>query len=296
MTAARSSHYPIRAVSRMTGLSLDTLRAWERRYGAVVPVRDDRGRSYSTADVARLKQLAALVESGHAIGRIAPLSNAALHKLREAGAEPHGSAPATVDLEPIRAAMRSYDLPAIESLFNRHAVVLPPADLIFSVVLPVLRDLGERWAAGNARPAQEHLVSAVVRSVLGGLLRTLPRSPGAQKIVLATPAGERHELGLLAAAVLAAAKGSDVLYLGPDLPAVDIAHATTISAADILLIASTNQAIDPDELKALSRLPGRVQIWAGGPRAIETRAVLGNRVRILERLEDLPAMLDRRVA
>src|SRR3954451_2185665 len=70
--------YPIRAVSRMTGLSLDTLRAWERRYEAVVPARNDRGRVYSEADVARLKRLDELVKHGHAIGTTAASSDAEL--------------------------------------------------------------------------------------------------------------------------------------------------------------------------------------------------------------------------
>lgn len=299
MTAARgAAHYPIRAVSRMTGLSVDTLRAWERRYEAVTPKRDERGRVYSADDVTRLKMLALLLEEGHAIGRIAGLSNAALAKLRRqsAGAVPAVAA-STIDLIPLRTSLKQYDIPAIEAILNRHAVMLPPAELIFSVVLPILRDLGERWEAGNVRPAQEHLVSAAIRSVLGGLLRTLPRAPGARKIVLATTAGERHELGLLSAAVLAAGTGAHVVYLGPDLPSEDIAHATAVSAADILLIASTtSEGTGQEDVSKLARVPARVQIWAGGPRAAELRRVLGTRVRILDRLEDVAELLERHVA
>jgi DNA-binding transcriptional MerR regulator len=67
--------YPIRAVAKLTGLSIDTLRAWERRYAAVEPQRDDRGRLYSETDVRRLHLLRAAVERGHAIGRLATLSD-----------------------------------------------------------------------------------------------------------------------------------------------------------------------------------------------------------------------------
>ena len=74
-------NYPIRAVARMTGISLDTLRAWERRYEAVVPGRNDRGRLYSNADVVRLKQLAELVGRGHAIGTIAGMPDAELTRI-----------------------------------------------------------------------------------------------------------------------------------------------------------------------------------------------------------------------
>ena len=72
---ASPARYPIRAVSRLTGIAIDTLRAWERRYGAVTPTRDDRGRMYTEADVARLRLLNGAVEQGHSIGRLAGLSN-----------------------------------------------------------------------------------------------------------------------------------------------------------------------------------------------------------------------------
>lgn len=291
MRAGRAAHYPIRAVSRLTGLSLDTLRAWERRYDAVVPVRDDRGRVYSAADVARLKRLAALVGEGHAIGRIASLSNAELSRLQG----PVGTTAATsaiVDLTPIRDAIKRYDVPVIEGILNRHAIVLPPDTLIFSVVLPILKDLGALWLAGAIRPAQEHLVSAALRSVLGGLLRTLPNSPRARTLVLATAAGERHELGLLCAAVLAAAQGINVIYLGADLPASDIAHAAAIGAADILLIAATQEAIDHKALRALSRVPAHVEIWAGGAHAAALGSAIGTRARTIDSLEEFQALCE----
>ncbi len=285
------SHYPIRAVSRLTGLSVDTLRAWERRYAAVVPVRGDRGRVYSDADVARLKRLAALVGEGHAIGQIATLPDAALRRLQGAA---ESTAPKTtgVDLGPIRDAIKAYDRPAIESILNRHAIVLPHDTLIFSVLLPIMKDLGDRWESGAIRPAQEHLVSAAIRSVLGSLLRTLPNSPRARTLVLATAAGERHELGLLCAAVLAAARGLNVVYLGPDLPGSDIAHAATVAGAHTLLIAATQAAIDQKDLRALSRVPPHVEIWAGGAQAAALRSAIGSRARQIDSLEEFQALCE----
>ena len=224
----------------MTGLSVDTLRAWERRYDAVVPGRDDRGRVYTDAHVQRLRQLAALVEQGHADrpdrGTLRRLADEAATATQ---APPPRAAEPTVDLAPLLDAIKRYELATIDSLLNRHAVVLPADELIFSVVLPMLREVGARWESGTMRPAQEHLVSAIVRSVLGGLLRTMPRPANGPRLLFATPSGERHELGLLCGAVLAAAAGARVLYLGPDLPATDIVHAATASSADVVVLAAT---------------------------------------------------------
>ena len=291
-----AAQYPIRAVSRLTGLSVDTLRAWERRYGAVVPVRGERGRVYSDADVARLKRLSVLVRDGHAIGQIASLPDSALRRLRGAAeseaAEATTLPAAMVDMGPVRDAIRRYDLAGLEGILNRHAVVLPHDTLIFSVLLPIMKDLGERWESGEIRPAQEHLVSAAIRSVLGSLLRTLPNSPRARTLVFATAAGERHELGLLCAAVLAATRGINVVYLGPDLPASDIAHAATIAEAHTLLIAATLADFDPKDLRALSRVPKRVEIWAGGAQAAALRAAIGSRARQIDTLEQFRALCE----
>jgi DNA-binding transcriptional MerR regulator len=74
-TPGSPPRYPIRAVARLTGLGIDTLRAWERRHNAVTPVRDERGRLYSGADVKRLQLLSAAVDRGHAIGRLPALTD-----------------------------------------------------------------------------------------------------------------------------------------------------------------------------------------------------------------------------
>ena len=184
----------------MTGLSLDTLRAWERRYQVVTPRRDDRGRVYDDHDVERLKRLARLVDHGDAIGTIAGLSNAALDRLiNSAVPKSHGRMRDEVDVAPLIRAIGQYDLAAVEAVLSRHAVLLPPDGLIFAVVLPCLREAGARWEAGLLRPPRSTYVSAIIRSVLGGLLRTIARSVDSQPLLFAALAGERHELAYCAA-------------------------------------------------------------------------------------------------
>ena len=294
--ATRAPAYPIRAVARMTGLSLDTLRAWERRYQVVTPLRGERGRVYDDRDIDRLQQLARLVDEGHAIGTIAKLPPAAIAKLGAAAASAAPRLPSpTVDLAPLVRAMKHYDLAAIEAALNRHAAVLPADALIFSVVLPVLRETGARWEAGAIRPAQEHLVSGNIRSVLGGLLRTMPRGGSGEPTIFATPAGERHELGLLAAAVLAAHAGHHVIYLGPDVPGTDIVHAaSSLKAARLVLCSTMTGVTTVRELRALRRLPREVEVWVGGADRARIRRELGARARTIETLDQFAALVDRR--
>lgn len=291
-------HYPIRAVSRLTGISVDTLRAWERRHQAVVPVRSERGRVYSERHVERLKLLSALVGGGHSIGSIAGLPDAALRKLRASvgGKDGAATAPAEVDLAPVRLALSRYDLLALESMLNRHALVLTPPELIFGVVLPTLRDVGAQWQAGAICPAEEHLVSGIIRGLLGGVLRSLPRRAGGTRIVFATPAGELHELGLLSAAVLAAWVGCDAVYLGADLPPAHIAHAVKVSKAGVLVLAGTMSHAKPFEMQELKRLPAHVSLWTCGAQAGALRDVIGSRARAVDSLEELRGLLDRDAA
>lgn len=291
--------YPIRAVARMTGLSVDTLRAWERRYEAVVPERGERGRVYTDRHVERLKQLAALVAGGHSIGSIASLSDGSLRKLRSAETPEAPSSPLAapaIGLDPLMRAMKDYDFPAIEAHLNRSALMLPPAELIFSVVLPVMREVGARWEAGAITPAHEHLASGIVRGVLGGLLRIMPRRSDAARLVFATPPGERHELGLLCGAVLAAAAGYSVIYLGPDLPAADIAKAAEHADAKAIVLAATASGVEYSGMTRLKRWTERSAIWAGGARAADLRRAIGPRVRHVPSLEELRGLLDRHVA
>jgi methanogenic corrinoid protein MtbC1 len=264
--------YPIRAVARLTGLSLDTLRAWERRYEAVVPERGPRGRLYTEAHVERLRLLREAVEQGHAIGLAArhdtPTLRALVAQGRAAGPAA-GAAPADTDrLAPVVVAIEALDAAAADQHLGRLALLLPPRAFVLDVALPLMRETGERWHRGEYTVAQEHLVSALLRHLLGTLIR-LHTPPGARPALLfATPEGELHEFGILAGAMLATAAGHGVLYLGPSLPAADIAAAAArvLPRAVVLgLTAAGDRPAVLDEVRALARaLPATVELWVGG--------------------------------
>ena len=254
--------YPIRAAARLTGVSIDTLRAWERRYQAVVPERGERGRIYRDAHIARLRNLDALVRRGHPIGTIARLDDRQLTRLLEQQGRTGTSPSHAVDLHDVMIALDRLDLAGIDATLGRFALLLPPETFIARVALPLLRELGTRWASGALTPAQEHLVSARVRTVLGSLLTTAPRS-SRQPVVFATPSSERHELGLLAAAVLTALAGFQVIYLGPDLPVKEIAGAANKAGAAAIVISATVTDLRP-HLKQLLALAPDADVFIGG--------------------------------
>lgn len=298
--------YPIRAVSRLTGIAIDTLRAWERRYGAVAPVRDERGRLYSESDVARLRLIGQAVAMGHGVGRIARLSDDDLRKLTEIPAAVSPARPGLVPARPsvpvpdtgsFSFALMRFDSAALDRELSRLASVLPPLELVRDAIMPALREAGDQWNERPAGIAQEHLMSSTMRSLLGSFLRLYCRRDHSTRLLFATPSGERHEMGVLGAAMLAAERGFEVSYVGPDLPARDLVDAVKAAGAHVLVLGLTlgghGGAIDR-ELRALLRdLPAGIEIWAGGP-AAETRApLLGTRALVLRDFDAYVRQLER---
>jgi DNA-binding transcriptional MerR regulator/methylmalonyl-CoA mutase cobalamin-binding subunit len=265
--------YPIRAVSKMTGIGIDTLRAWERRYGAVTPTRDDRGRMYTEADVARLRLLNGAIEQGHSIGRVAGLSNDELHHLCGAAgavALPPAVPPqrSPVDTTALLTALRQYDAVGIDQELSRMAAVLRPLELLQDVLMPVLTRVGDDWHSQRTRIAHEHLMSSTMRNLLGAFLRLYGRREASVRLVFATPSHERHEIATLGAALLAASAGLGVSYLGADLPAREIVDSVEPAGAQVLVLGLTTVGTDKSrerELKTIVReLSAGVELWAGG--------------------------------
>jgi DNA-binding transcriptional MerR regulator len=286
-TAAR---YPIRAVARLTGIGIDTLRAWERRHGAVIPVRDDRGRMYTEADIARLRLLRSAVEQGHSIGRVAGLSDQELRSLaaaaREVAAPVSGSMRRpTLDTAALRVALAGFDAAAIDRDVARLATVLHPLELVRDVLMPMLAQVGDDWHKGRAGVAHEHLMSSTIRSIFGSFLRLHASPDVPARLLFATPAGDRHEIGTLGAAMLAAASGLGVAYLGPDLPARDIVSSVTPAGAQVLVLGLTTglaAKAKERELRIIVRdLPKDVELWTGGPGALRHAALIGKRGLVL---------------
>lgn len=304
-----SASYPIRAVSRLTGLGIDTLRAWERRHQAVTPVRDARGRMYTDADVARLRLLRSAVEHGHSIGRLAGLTDVELRRLAAAGQnasavpEVASARRTSIDAAALIAALQGYDATAIDQQISRLASVLPPLELLRDVLMPVLAQVGDDWHRGTARIAHEHLMSSTMRNILGAFVRLYTRPGVSTRLLFATLAGERHEIGTLGAAMLAAASGLGVAYLGPDLPAREIVESVRPAGAKVLVLGLTTTSVAKArerELRTIVRdLPKEVELWAGGRGAARHASLISPRGLVLrdyDAYEQELARIGRRVA
>jgi methanogenic corrinoid protein MtbC1 len=278
--SARLPRHPVRVVSQRTGLSAHALRAWERRYSIVSPVRTEGGqRLYSDADIDRLLFLKALTDSGYSIGQLAALPAEELGRLYKEEAVPAAAEALGERGENGAGAARAAVLQAIEdfdAVLLRHelesaTVALGVSRFLEHVLAPVLTEIGDRWQNGQTSIAHEHLASAVVRQVLGWIRETAETPGPAPTLVVATPAGQVHEGGALMVAAAASVEGWQVAYLGTNLPALDIAEAARRTGARAVALSLLYPTDDPalgKELRALREaLPRRVALMVGGAAA-----------------------------
>lgn len=299
--------HAIGAVESRTGLSAHTIRAWEKRYGAVEPARTEGGhRLYSEAQVRRLRLLHELTEHGHRIGSIAALPTGELTSLLESTRRdvaavppeaPGERAPDETRIRELMTAVRELDAERIDAVFRRTALERSAHDLVEGVISPLLRRIGEAWERGDVSPAEEHLASGVVSRTLAWVLDAFQAEPGAPLAVVATPAGQRHALGALLAAATAAARGWRIAYLGPDLPGGEIASATRTTGAGAVILSLVYPSSDPalgDELRALrAGLPEGASLLVGGAGAASYADVLEEvNARVLGGYDELRRELD----
>lgn len=272
--------YPIRTVAEKTGLSVHTIRAWEKRYGVLDPVRTETNRRmYRDADIGRLILLQRAVEAGHSIGTISGLSDDELGQI--GGTLKSGG---TVDgtdtdyLGECRHAMLQLDAEAFEDSLVRASTVLGVDGLLAGVVVPLLGELGQGWEAGSVRIAHEHLATALLRTQLERIRLSLPAPHKARRLLVTTPRGQMHELGALIVAVAAARDGWHVSYLGPNLPAEEIALAANRMGVHAIALSIVYPAVDhelPGELRRLrAELERQLPILVGGRAASNYSEVL----------------------
>ena len=306
--SARPVTLSIAAVERDTGLSKDTLRVWERRYGFPTPRRDATGeRSYPFEQVARLRTIKRLLDVGHRPGRIVSLSPDDLERLSSAsGVAPRPADGAALDkpVAPLTAfidAIRAHDADALRQLMARTLSRVGLGRFVIDVAAPLNVQVGEAWMEGRLEVFEEHLYTEALQVVLRNALHGLPVSgDGRPRVLLATVPGEPHGLGLLMAEAVLALEGCRCTSLGVQTPIWDIARAAAALRSDVVALSFTGcnnpQQITDGLAELRSKLAPDVAVWAGGSAPVlQRRAVRG--VRVLPRLEAiLPALTEWRVS
>lgn len=265
----------ISAVERDTGLSKDTLRVWERRYGFPSPMRDAFGeRIYPLEQVDRLRVIRRLMDAGHRPGKIIGLDIAQLQALADTstGSSASIAADAAQDTNPdlIRLVdiTKSHDIEELRRQLGQRLLRLGLARFVTEVVAPLTQRVGDAWSRGQMEIYEEHLYTESMQVVLRNAISTIPQPGDRPRVLLTTFPAESHGIGLLMVEALLSLEGCRCISLGTQTPVWDIVLAATAQDIDIVALSfspvmNPNQVIDGlTELRA--KLPRSIEIWAGG--------------------------------
>jgi len=253
--------YTIKQASRLTGVSEASMRGWERRYGVVVPARNESGyRVYDLAAVAALSTMRRLIDQGWS-----PAEAAKAVRSGDVVAEPdegHMSqravpserASAAEHMQQFLTAAAHMDTAGIEKSLDHGFAVGSFEHVVDSWLFPTLDALGEGWARGEIDVAGEHAAShAVNRRLSAAFDAAGSRSRGAP-VVVGLPSGSQHELGALAFATAIRRRGLDVLYLGANVPIGSWETAVRSHRARAAVVAVVTPEDRPAAVKVAARL------------------------------------------
>jgi DNA-binding transcriptional MerR regulator len=286
-----TAHLRIGALSKRVGVSPELLRAWERRYGLLRPIRSPGGfRLYSGADEARVQAMQRHLEAGLSA---AEASRLAVAEADRVPAEPEpGRARLTESAAALEAALARFDEPAAHVALDRLFASFRLQTVLRDVVLPYLAALGRRWERGEATVAQEHFASNLLRGRLLGLARGWADAAGPRAVLACAP-GELHDLPLISFGLALAARGWSITYLGANTPIATIRE-TVVRLERPLVVIS---AVSADRLLAvqgeLTELSADLRVALAGAGATKELASATGAAMVLD---DDPVSAAERVA
>lgn len=274
---AHSAKLSIGALSRATGIPVETLRTWEQRYGFPSARRKPSGhRVYDVSVVPRLRRMADAIGLGHRAGEVVPASDAVLeHLLATTSGLPAATRAATrwamptsVSTDDALALVAGFESERLTAVLLAEWGRLGALEFVKARVAPLIDRVGRDWADGRLEIRHEHFLSERLGDLLRSLRMPLDHRASGPVVICATLPGESHALGLQMAALVLAAAGLRVVYLGTDMPPAELAKlAADLPAAHVALSVSSAadaQAVARHLRRLRQMLPGGVGVVVGG--------------------------------
>jgi MerR family transcriptional regulator, light-induced transcriptional regulator len=290
----------ISAVERETGLSKDVLRIWERRYGFPQPHRDDNAeRLYPQDQVAKLRAVKRLMDTGMRPGKLMRRSLTELNTLAEARAGPRRDAISPALESDLLGLLKSHNAPALQHALANQLMRDGLQRFVLNTVAPLSRVVGEMWMRGELQVFEEHLFTEQLQVVLRAAINAFPRQAAVPRVLLTTLPGEQHGLGILMVEALLVPEGAQCISLGTQTPIDDIRNAAL--AHKVQIVALSFSASFPlrqagEGLATLRKaLPPQVALWAGGEMTRRLRKSLPGVQLVSDLGETVAALKIRRV-
>lgn len=263
----------IGAVERDTGLSKDTLRVWERRYGFPHPNRDLHGeRIYPAGQVEKLRLVKRLMERGYRPGKIIGQS---IEHLRALGSDSSNGSSDPEDLGIFLTLIRSHQLQELRSQLSWTMARRGLQNFVLETVAPLNVAVGNAWMGGRIAVFEEHLYSELIQNVLRNAITSIPQQGRTPRVLLTSLPQEQHSIGLLMAEAMLAVEGASCIPLGTQTPLVDIVTAARVHHADIVALSFSSSYPEVKASEGLRQLrlalPVATCVWAGGTGAMRVR-------------------------
>ncbi|MED3725161.1 MerR family transcriptional regulator [Priestia filamentosa] len=218
--ASREGKYNIKAISQLVGVQPGTLRAWERRYNIVDPVRNDSGhRLYTDRDLKTIKWLTDKVNSGFTISQAVSL----LEKEAVFSIEEEDTATTTSKIkEDLLRALLSFQETRAQQLMDQAFSLYSIEKVVIDILGSLLISIGDLWEKGKITSAHEHYASQLIKTRIGIILYSFPSPPIMPRAIAVCGPNERHEVGLLIFTLFLKMKGFEVIYLGSSVDNQDV--------------------------------------------------------------------------
>lgn len=226
--------FTIKDLENLSGIKAHTIRIWEQRYSFLKPHRTDTNiRYYSNDQLKTVLNISLLNKYGFKISHIDRMSDGEIQEkilsLTNAQAQQE-----RIINEMIKC-MMEMELGTFEEILNNYVHVRGIERTIVQIIFPFLERIGILWITNHINPAQEHLVSNIIRQKLVvGIETTVSHIKVDKTLLLFLPEGEHHELGLLFAWYLFKSRGVKVLYIGADAPLKDVEFVVKAKKPDYL--------------------------------------------------------------
>lgn len=244
--------------ARRVQVSPELLRAWERRYGLLKPIRSEGGfRLYTAEDEERVARMKLALDDGLSAAEAARRALAEVRPMDGLLDDARGR---------LLAAAHTYDEVAVHAVLDEALAGFALETVLRELILPVLREVGDQWERGELEVGQEHFASHLIRERLLGLARLWGRGGGPLAILACAP-GERHDISLLAFGLLLRSHGWRILYLGADTPLETLGRAVATTNPRRVVVVSFDPSLLDAVAAGLRRLAGTAPLVLSGPGA-----------------------------
>ena len=291
---ANEACYNIAAVERDTGLSKDTLRVWERRYGFPKPLRDQHDeRLYSLPELEKLRLLRLLIDYGHRPGKIINRTVPELTQLISSRA-PEQTPPPEIDS--ILDLLLRHDVDGFRNALLQTLMKQGLLRFVTETVTALNHWIGDAWLAGRVAIFDEHLYSEHIQNILRNAIIAQPGRGSAPRVLLTSLPGEKHRIGLLMVEAVLTAEGAACVALGTETPVIDIKNAAPAYEVDVVALSFSSAVTQSAALAGLTELrsvlPDNIEIWGGGGALARARKAPEG-VLLLRSFDDMRYALER---